>query len=106
MGGLNQISTLVCLLNQESLYVDDAILISPSKAKINFEIASLQRDYDLTDDGELKDYLGTRFARNSANGTIELTQPRMIDRVLRIVGLDPDSTNTKTHDTLHLIQNC
>jgi len=79
------------------VYVDDAILISPNKSLIDLEIKSLQKDYALTDDGELKDYLGTRFVRQE-DGSIELTQPRMIERVLQIVGLDKDE-NVKTHDT-------
>jgi hypothetical protein len=62
------------------------------------EIKSLQLDFDLTDDGELEDYLGTRFTRKT-DGSIELSQPKMIERVLEIVGLDPTSTRTKLHDT-------
>jgi hypothetical protein len=45
------------------VYVDDAILISANESLIQSEIASLKKDYDLTDDGELKDYLGTRFEK-------------------------------------------
>jgi hypothetical protein len=80
------------------IYVNDAILISPNKKMIDFEIKSLQKDYDLTDDGELKNYLGTRFEKKP-DGSIELTQLKMIERVLRLVGLDPESTRTKMHDT-------
>ena len=68
------------------LYVDDACFISPHKYKIDAEIKSLQRDYDLTDDGDLKDYLGTRFDRHK-DGSVTLTQPRMMERVFDIVGL-------------------
>jgi hypothetical protein len=68
-----------------------AIFISPYKSLITKEIKSLQLDFDLTDDGELKDYLGTRFICKT-NGSIELTQPKMIKRVLKIVGLNPKST--------------
>lgn len=80
------------------LYVDDACILSPDKSKIASEIASLQRDYDLTDEGPLQDYLGTRFDRNS-DGSVTLTQPRMIERVLSIVGLDSKDTTIKVHDT-------
>ena len=45
------------------LYVDDAVLVLPSKAKINYDIKSLQQDFKLTNKGELKDYLGTRFEK-------------------------------------------
>ena len=73
-------------------------ILSPDKSKIASEIASLQRDYDLTDEGPLQDYLGTRFDRNS-DGSVTLTQPRMIERVLSIVGLDSKDTTIKVHDT-------
>ncbi len=74
-----------------------AILILPDKHKIHSEIKSLQQDFDLTNDGELKDYLGTRFTRHT-DGSIELSQPHMINRILEMVGIHPDS-NTKMHDT-------
>jgi hypothetical protein len=65
-----------CLFTKDGImlvvYVDDAILISPSKALISKEIASIQEDYDLTDDGELQDYLGTRFDQKP-DGSLELT---------------------------------
>ena len=66
-----------CLFTKDGIllivYVDDAILISPDKSKIDAEISSLQQDYVLTDDGELKDYLGTRFVQHD-DGSLELTQ--------------------------------
>ena len=67
------------------LYVDDACLIFSSKTKIQREIHSLKQDYDLTDDGELQDYIGTRFERKT-DGSVVLTQPRMIERLTAIVG--------------------
>ena len=80
------------------LYVDDACIISPSQSKIVAEITSLKKDYALTDEGKLQDYLGTRFDRNS-DGSVTLTQPRMIDRALSIVGLNHQETHVKMHDT-------
>jgi hypothetical protein len=46
----------------------------------------------------LKDYLGTRFEPH-VDGSISLTQPKMIERVLQVVGLNPKSEGTKLHDT-------
>jgi hypothetical protein len=81
-----------CLFTKNKIilivYVDEAILILPNKKLIDTEIKSLQKGYDLTHDGELKDYLGTRFEKKP-DGSNELTQPKMIDRVLRVVGLYP-----------------
>ena len=69
------------------LYVDDACLTSHSKLKIQQEIVSLKQDYDLTDDEELQDYIGNRFQRHT-DDSVTLSQPRMIERLLAIVGLD------------------
>ena len=62
------------------------------------EISSLQNEFDLTDDGVLKDYLGTWFAHQS-DGSIHLSQPKMIEQVLEIVGLNIESDHIKRHDT-------
>jgi hypothetical protein len=91
-----------CLFTKSGIllvvYVDDAILISPHASQIQDEIQSLHADYALTDDGDLKDYLGTRFECNN-DGSITLNQPKIIERVLKIVGLDPYCDHTKLHDT-------
>mmetsp|Transcript_17241 Transcript_17241/g.24904 ORF Transcript_17241/g.24904 Transcript_17241/m.24904 type:complete len:98 (-) Transcript_17241:543-836(-) len=47
----------------------------------------LAAKFDLTDDGKLKDFLGTRFTKNS-DGSIILTQPKMVSCILDMVGLD------------------
>ncbi len=90
-----------CLFTKDGLilvvHVDDAILISPDKHKSHSRIKSLQKDFDVTNDGELKDYLGTRFTRHT-DGSIALSQPHMINRILEMVGIHPAS-NTKMHDT-------
>ena len=78
--------------------MDDAILISPQKSLIDFKINSLRKSFDLTYDGELKDYLVTRFAKHK-DGSIELSQPRMVSRIFSMVGLDPVATQVKMHDT-------
>ena len=100
--GWKQSATDSCLFTKDNviliLYVDDAILISPDLQKIKACVRSLQKDFLLTDDGPLHDYLGTRFIR-SKDGSIKLTQPQMIQRILNYVGLDPTATNIKMHDT-------
>jgi uncharacterized protein YeeX (DUF496 family) len=40
------------------VYVDDAIICGPSSKLIDEIIASLKEDYDVTDEGEIDDYLG------------------------------------------------
>jgi len=80
------------------LYVDDGILISPSKVLIESELKSLKESFMLTEEGELKDYLGTRFIQRK-DGGVELQQPMMIQRILSMVGLHPDDDKTKVRDT-------
>ena len=91
-----------CLFTKQGLililYVDDACIISPCKKKILAEINSLKQDYALTDEGTLHDYLGTRFDRHT-DGSVTLTQPRMIERALDIVGLSHSDVHIKLHDT-------
>ena len=64
-----------CLLTKDGIilgcYDDDAFLVTPSQAKNKKEVESQQKDCTLTDDGALKDDLGTRFD-HKADGTIEL----------------------------------
>lgn len=80
------------------LYVDDGCILSADSTLIDREIASLQQSFDLTDDGPLKDYLGTRFKRRD-DGSLLMTQPKMIQRALSIVGLDKRDNAVKMHDT-------
>ena len=91
-----------CLYTKQNIalviYVDDACLLSPNKSLISKEILSLQQEFHLTSEGALKDYLGTRFTRNT-DGSLTLTQPRMVNRILDLVGLNPKSSQTKLHDT-------
>lgn len=91
-----------CLYTKKDLilvvYVDDAILLSPYQHLISAEISSLMKDYKLTDEGELKDYLGTRFV-HGADGSITLTQPRTIERILEMLGLNPHNDRIKMHDS-------
>ena len=69
----------------------------PYKSKIEYEIKSLQKAYNLTDDGELQDYLETCFTQLEA-GVIVLEQPRMIECILEMVGLHADK-RIKIHNT-------
>ena len=80
------------------VYVDDACIISPDNDKITSEIRSLKKDFDLTDKGDLLDYLGTRFDRNP-DGSVLLTQPRMVERILKLIRFDKISENVTKHDT-------
>ena len=80
------------------LYVDDDALFSPDSVAINCEIVSLKQLFELTNEGELQDYLGTCLTKHS-DGHIELQQKKTIDNCLDMLGMGPSSKNVKTHDT-------
>ena len=80
-----------------TLYVDDAAIFSPYKDEIDKVIKHLQKDYVLTDEGDLKDYLGVRFEKR-ADGSIKMHQNRVIKRALEILGIPIDG-DVKMHDT-------
>ena len=80
------------------LYVDDATLFLPNSMAINREIMSLKQSFDLTDEGDLQDYLRTRLTKHP-DGRIELQQKKTIDNYLELLGMGPSSKNVKTHDT-------
>jgi hypothetical protein len=79
------------------LYVDDAAIFAPTRELVDTFIQSLRKDFALTIEGELKDYLGVRIAINK-DGSIAMTQPRIIKRCLALVGMDRDAS-VKIHDT-------
>ena len=100
--GWKQFKTNECLYVKGNvlliIYVDNACFISPDKLKIKLEIELFKRDFHLTDEGDLSDYLGTRFDCKK-DGTVELTMVRMIKRVLDIISLGGRDYHLKTHNT-------
>ena len=101
--GWQQSDVDTCLYTKRGIllvvYVDDAILISPNKDAIKDEISALIEAFALTSEGELKDYLGTRFER-SPDGSITLTQPHMINKALGTLGLlVKGEIEARSHDT-------
>jgi Reverse transcriptase (RNA-dependent DNA polymerase) len=70
------------------IYVDDVILIGPSKTAINTFIQCL-RDvgFALTHEGNLAEYLGVHITHDKTKGTFELTQRGLIDKILETTGM-------------------
>ena len=79
------------------LYVDDVCLISPSKSKLHQEIESLKTNCDLANDSDLQDYLVNSFEQHS-NGSDTITQPKVIDLVLDIVGINQTNKHVNMYD--------
>ena len=77
------------------VFVDDCLLFSRSADSVSSLILSLQSDFILTDEGNVSDYLGIHISKHP-NGTIHLTQPALIQRILDLLGIRAGS---KTHLT-------
>lgn len=82
-----------CLYLKENMvlltYVDDCIIISPSKDTINRLIASMQsgpENFKLTDEGDVNKFLGVEITRID-DKSFELSQPFLIDRIVGFLGL-------------------
>jgi hypothetical protein len=77
------------------IYVDDACIIGPDKTEVENTIASLKRDFALTDEGEVENFLGIKI-KELPGGKKLLIQPKLVDRFIELVGIKKES---KTHDT-------
>ena len=78
------------------LYTDDSILDGPSEKEIDQIIKELRKaKLDLTVEGDLEDFLGVNIEKKKY-GTIHLTQPHLIDKILKDLRLDNDIVTTKT----------
>ena len=70
-------------------YVDDCIIIGPSKASIDCLITSMQsgpENFKLTDEGDVNKFLGIEITKLGPD-SFELLQPFLIDRLLQFLGL-------------------
>ena len=90
-----------CLFLREDMiivtYVDDCLIFSPSKEKIDKLLERLKQTFNLTDEGEdVKAYLGIKVDKGP-DGTITMSQPALIQRIL--TALDLAGENVRMHDT-------
>jgi hypothetical protein len=74
------------------VYVDDGILFCPNMHEIDNGILELRAaSYAIEDMGNVIDYLGINFEELAGN-KIKLSQPHLIDAILREVGLTPNDS--------------
>jgi hypothetical protein len=76
------------------VYVDDGILAGPSKQEIDLIIEQLGKRYNLTDEGDLTDYLGVNID-HLPDGRIKLSQPHLINQIIEDVNFT-DETKSKS----------
>ena len=77
------------------LYTDDSILAGPNKEEVDKVIEQIRKaKLDITVEGDIQDFLGVRIDRKE-DGTIEFTQPHLIDKVLKATRLDREGVKPK-----------
>ena len=65
-----------------ALYTDDSIIAGPSEKEVADVVESIKKaGLDVTVEGTLEDFLGVNIDRKD-DGTIHLTQPHLIDKIL------------------------
>ena len=77
------------------LYTDDSILTGPDEQELDTIVEDMKATgLELTIDGDVSDFLGVHIERQD-DGTIIMSQPHLIDQVLKMLRLDGDSTIAK-----------
>lgn len=98
--GFHQSETDSCLFLRDDcivvVYVDDCLLFSPSSTVIGDVITYLSRSLKLKDKGDVAAFLGVNVQKDTASKTIQLTQPSLIDQIIRDVSLIIHSKSKET----------
>jgi hypothetical protein len=88
------------------MYVDDCLVMSENSKFVDEIVQLLQtgidsanpnvrykNKYSLTNDGSIKNYLGVEVVKHESQGKLELKQKFLIERILKAVDLDKETTN-------------
>ena len=77
------------------LYTDDSILAGPDEAELRDIVESIRSTgLDITEEGDLEDFLGVNIDKVDEE-TYHLSQPQLIDSVLKDLRLDGDNVSTR-----------
>jgi hypothetical protein len=78
------------------LYIDDSLFAGPNKDKIDQVLKDLKRvNLNVTDEGDIQDYLGINISKKKDAGTIHLLQPHFIDQILKDLKIQNDDVKLK-----------
>ncbi len=78
------------------VYVDDCLIFSKESSTIDQLIQSLSKTFLLQDEGDVSAFLGVQIQKDKITKTISLTQPGLIEQVIKDVGLDQYSKGKDT----------
>ena len=74
-------------------YVEDCLMVSPSKDKIDEVYASIQEEFNIEDNGKPKKYLGIELDRRP-DGYIHMRNPYLTQIIINMIpGMEKSSDN-------------
>ncbi|NER25784.1 MAG: hypothetical protein F6J96_34845, partial [Symploca sp. SIO1C2] len=78
------------------LYTDDSLLAGPTKEEVDAVVRDIKAaKLDITEEGDIKDFLGVNIKRDEEQGTVTFTQPHLVDKILAATGLFHENAKTK-----------
>ncbi|KAI2507505.1 hypothetical protein MHU86_6893 [Fragilaria crotonensis] len=78
------------------LYTNDSILAGPDSKELDSIIEDMKKaELDLTVEGDIADFLGVNIERSEDGKNFNLTQPHLIDDILKELRLEADKTAIK-----------
>jgi len=83
------------------VYVDDCLFFARDESKIEAMIKDLQKDFSLEPEKDVDAFLGIEIRRHK-DGTIELIQPGLIQRILTLCGMEDCNTKATPADEVPL----
>ena len=89
--GFEQTETDQCVFKKENviilIYVDDCIIFSRTKEGLDETISSIKKNFDITEEGDIEEYLGIQIDHES--GFMRMSQPNLINRIIKAIpGMD------------------
>lgn len=93
--GFTQSETDPCIFWRASvvlvIYTDDTIVTGKVDSEVDKAIADIGSIFDITSQSKVDDFLGVKVIRNESDGTVTLTQPHLIDSIIKDLHLDEKS---------------
>jgi hypothetical protein len=96
--GIKQTKQDPCLMYRKDLiiicHVDDLGIQSPKKEVIDELLDALQKKgFQLTREGTFSEYLGIQYTHNDKNGSINMTQEGLIQKIIEATGMEDCNPN-------------
>ena len=68
------------------VHVDDCLIFSLKKERTDELAKELTKNFTIEDKGDISGYLGTNITRPTANTSIKMNQPALIQRIIDSLG--------------------